>query len=143
MKVSNILTSKGAAVITIQPGKSVRDAVAILAEHQIGVVLVVDSENNIHGILSERDIVRKANVDEQVLSLSVSDVMTKNVITAMPQDDLFSVSRTMTERRIRHLPIVHGGELVGMISIGDIMLAQRNAFLGEVDTLETQLMAEE
>jgi predicted transcriptional regulator len=73
----------------------------------------------------------------------VIDIMTKKVIVAMPQDDVISVAHTMTEKRFRHLPILDGDKLIGIISIGDILKAQRDQYLGEIDTLETQIMAEE
>jgi CBS domain-containing protein len=68
--------------------------------------------------------------------------MTKNVITGLPQDDIKSVANTMTERRIRHIPIVEQGKLVGIISIGDVVKAQRDQYKGEIDTLQTQILAD-
>ncbi len=80
-------------------------------------------------------------MNEAIFSQPVSAVMTRDIITAVPQDDLMSVANTMTEMRIRHLPVVDQGRLVGIVSIGDVVKAQRDHYHGEVDTLQTQLLA--
>lgn len=144
MKVSSILSTKPGGIITAHPQQTIQEALGILAAHNIGALLVVDTNNNLVGILSERDIVRKAATDANVFTLSIATVMTTNVVTALPQDDLMSVAHTMTERRFRHIPILdRDGELIGLISIGDVLKAQRDTYRGEIDTLETQLMADE
>ena len=94
------------------------------------------------GILSERDVVRSAVRDEAVFAKTVSALMTKDVILGVPQDDLESVGYTMTTRRIRHLPIVEHGRLIGIISIGDVVKAQRDLYRGEVETLQIELTEE-
>jgi CBS domain-containing protein len=142
MKISRLLATKGKNVLTIRPEQTVRAAVALLAEKNIGALVVAREDGQVVGILSERDIIRQLAGDEQGLSLPVEAVMTRNVITGMPQDDVMSVVHTMTERRFRHLPIMDGGKLVGIISIGDVMKAQRDQYRGEIDTLETQILAE-
>jgi CBS domain-containing protein len=142
MKISRILSTKSREIITIQPDQSIRQAVALLAKHNIGVLVVVDEAGKLVGILSERDIVRRAAQDENLFIQPVSEVMTRRVVTGVPQDDIAQVMHTMTERRFRHLPILRDGELIGIISIGDIVKVQRDEYLGEIDTLETQLMAE-
>ncbi len=142
MKVSRILATKPSKMITIGASQEIRSAVNMLAEHKIGALLVVDEAGKLIGILSERDIVRRAAESEDVFSYSVGDVMTRNVRVGLPQDDMMSVAHTMTEGRFRHLPIVNDNyDLVGMISIGDVMKAQRDAYRGEIDTLEMQIMA--
>ncbi len=142
MKVSRILATKPSKIITIGVGQKIRTAVDMLTEHRIGALLVVNDAGKLIGILSERDIVRRAAKDEEVFSLVVGDVMTRNVRVGLPQDDMMSVAHTMTEGRFRHLPIVDENyDLVGMISIGDVMKAQRDAYRGEIDTLEMQIMA--
>jgi CBS domain-containing protein len=92
------------------------------------------------GILSERDIVRAAAKDEQVFPRLVSQLMTRDLVLGGPGDDLIAVGQTMVQRRIRHLPVVDGGRLVGMVSIGDVVKAQRDQYQGEVDTLQTIVM---
>ena len=143
MKVNSILSTKGREVVTIHPEQAIRDAVELLSSHNIGALVIVDSEDKLVGILSERDVIRRAAVDENVFSLPVAEVMTRKVITGVPQDDLFSVAHTMTERRFRHLPIIDNDRLVGIISIGDVLKAQRDQYRGEIDTLETQILAGE
>lgn len=143
MKLMRILATKTGDVITIHPERQIREAVQLLAEYNIGALVVVDEKDKPVGILSERDIVRRAVENEDVFSERVQDIMTKRVIIGMPQDDLYSVINTMTEKRFRHLPIMDEGRLIGIISIGDVLKAQRDAYQGEIDTLETQIMADE
>ena len=143
MKVRLILAKKGITVITITPDKQIRQAIAILADKNIGALVVVNEDQQPVGILSERDIIRQSAIDENVFSLTVADLMTKQVITGMPNDDAFSIAHTMTEKRFRHMPILEEGKLVGIVSLGDIMKAERNRYRGEIDTLETQIMADD
>lgn len=144
MKVKRILATKSGSVITIRPDQPIRDAVALLAEHNIGALVVVAAgDESPVGIISERDIIRRAAENEGVFSENIETIMTREVITGMPQDDLYSVMHTMTERRFRHLPVVDEGKLVGIVSIGDVLKAQRDGYRGEIDTLETQILADE
>lgn len=144
MTIASLLARKGVKVVTVEPEQQIRRALALLAEHNIGALVVVDVGGRPIGILSERDIVRAAVRDERgVFDKPVSALMTRNVIVGVPQDDLTSVGATMTERRIRHLPVVEQGRLVGIISIGDVVKAQRDQYQGEVDTLQLQLIAEQ
>jgi CBS domain-containing protein len=142
MKVSTILSTKRPGVITVQADSAVRDATSLLAEHNIGALIVVNAAGAPVGILSERDIIRMLSQREDTLSMPVAELMTTDMITGDPADDLMSVAHTMTERRFRHLPIVEQGKLVGMISIGDILKTQRDQYRGERNTLETQILAE-
>ena len=142
MNIKSILAKKGMNVVTIRPEQVIREAISRLAEYNIGALVVMDETNLPVGILSERDITRALANDEQIFSKLVSDLMTKNVITALPQDDLISVANTMTEKRVRHLPVVEKGKLVGIVSIGDVLKAQRDQYKGEVDTLQTQILGE-
>jgi CBS domain-containing protein len=141
MKVRTILATKGTKVITIRPMQTLREAARLLAEHNIGALVVVNEEGLPVGILSERDIVRAAA--KEAFSQPVDQVMTKEVIIGLPQDDLMSVAHTMTEKRFRHLPIMDQGQLVGIVSIRDVVKCQRDLFRGEIDTLQTQIIADE
>lgn len=143
MNIATILAKKGGQVYTIRPEQTIRQALAVLAEKNVGALVVVDGAGRVIGILSERDIVRQLVRDENALALGVETIMTKKVISGLPQDDLVAVSRTMTDSRIRHLPILESGRIVGIVSIGDIVKAQRDHYQGEVETLETQLIGEE
>lgn len=142
MKVRRILAAKSGEVITIRPEQTIREAAALLAEHNIGALVVLAaSEQKPIGIVSERDIIRRIAADETCFSDTVETIMTRQVITGVPQDDLYSIAHTMTERRFRHLPIMDEGRLIGIISIGDVMKAQRDAYRGEIDTRELELQA--
>ena len=143
LTVSTILARKGVKVITVRPDQTLREALAMLAEHSIGAVLVVDGAGALVGILSERDIVREAVRNEKFFDLTVSAIMTRHVITGQPQDDLNAVAATMTSKRFRHLPVLDAGKIVGVISLGDVVKAQRDDYLGAVDTLQTQLLGEQ
>jgi CBS domain-containing protein len=143
MKINSILSTKGSEVISIRPDQSISEVVTLLGKHNIGALVVADDAGSLLGIISERDIIRTAAVDRNVFTLTVSEVMTKRVVVGLPEDDVISVAHTMTEKRFRHLPIVEGDRLVGMISIGDILKAQRDQYMGEIDTLETQILADE
>ena len=139
MKVESILATKSSNVITVGPDQSLREAVDLLAEHNIGALIVVDEPGRPIGIISERDIIREAARTEMVFDQTVSRVMTKDLITASPEDDIETVLQTMTAKRFRHLPIIDRGQLIGVISIGDVVKAQLEKYQGEVDTLQTQI----
>jgi CBS domain-containing protein len=140
MNIGSVLARKGGAVVTIRAEHTIRQALALLAERKIGALVVVTEGGTPVGILSERDIAREAARNEALFSLPVSSIMTRDVIIGQIQDDLKSVAHTMTERRIRHLPVVDRGKLVGIVSIGDVVKAQRDQYEGEVETLQTQLL---
>jgi len=139
MNIAHVLARKGVRVITIRPEQSIRQALALLAEHNIGALVAVDESARPVGILSERDVVRYAARDEHVFGRAVSELMTRDVVVGVPEDDLKAVGRTMTERHIRHLPVVEKGTLLGIVSIGDVVNAQRDEYEGELDTLQTQI----
>jgi CBS domain-containing protein len=140
MNIASILATKGDKVVTVRGEQSIREALGILAQHNIGALVVVDTGMRPIGILSERDIVRAAAKDEKVFPLLVNELMTRDLVLGGPGDDLDAVGQTMVRRRIRHLPVVDGGKLVGMVSIGDVVKAQRDQYQGEVDTLQTIVM---
>jgi CBS domain-containing protein len=140
MSIARILATKGGQVFTVRQEQSIRQALALLAEHNVGALVVVDPSGQPIGILSERDIVRHLARNEHLFSEAVGTVMTQDVVVGTPQDDLTSVAHTMTEKRIRHLPVMHRGELAGIVSLGDIVKAQRDQYEGEVDTLQIQLI---
>ena len=142
MIIATILARKGGKVVTIRPEQTLRQALAMLAQHSIGAVLVADGRGMLVGILSERDIVREAVRNEKFFDLAVSAIMTSNVISGQPQDDVSAIAVTMTNKRFRHLPILDGGKIVGVISLGDIVKAQRDEYLGAIDTLESQIISE-
>ena len=139
MKIENILATKGAKVLTVHSSQTVKEVVTLLARHRIGALVVVDDTGRLAGIISERDVIREAAQHDDVLARPVSAAMTQSVVTGSPHDDVRSVLRTMTERRFRHLPILDRGELIGVISIGDMVKAQLDEDEGEIETLQTQI----
>jgi CBS domain-containing protein len=140
MKLETILTTKGPQVLTIRGGQTLREAVAALAEHNVGALIVLEEAGQPCGIISERDVVRALARGGDVLAQPVSAVMTKAVIAGTPQDDVEAVLKTMTAKRFRHLPVLEHGQLVGLISIGDLVKAQVDQYRGEIETLETQII---
>jgi CBS domain-containing protein len=143
MNIASLLASKGGKVVTVGPQESIRFALGLLAEHNIGALVVIEGQGGPVGIVSERDIVRALARTEAILIQPIASIMTREVIIGTPQDDLIAVGNTMTERRIRHLPVVEGGRLVGIVSIGDVVKAQRDQYQGEVDTLQFQILHED
>jgi CBS domain-containing protein len=139
MQISTILATKGRTVVTITPDQTVREAVALLVDKRIGAVVVIDETGRPVGIVSERDVIRELAQNDRVLSELVSRVMTSDVIIARPGDDTKAVSKTMTVRRFRHLPVMDQRELVGIISIGDVVKAQLDEYEGEIETLQTRV----
>ena len=125
MKIESILAMKGLKVITVRPDQSLKDAVDLLVEHDIGALIVVDELGQPVGIISERDIIREAARSETVLARTVAQVMTKDLIVAAPQDDLGAVLQTMIARRFRHMPIVDQERLIGSSPLG--MCSQCNS----------------
>ncbi len=121
MQVENILQSKGRTVTTVTSGSTIAQAVDLLNGKKIGAVVVVDG-GKVVGILSERDVVRHLGRDWTALaSRPVSDVMTRAVVSVSRFASVADVMERMTEKRIRHMPIVENGELVGIVSIGDVV----------------------
>lgn len=121
MKIRDILRTKGHGVVQITPEQPVSEAVRMLSEHRIGA-LVVTREGDIWGVITERDIMDLlAREPDALPDTSVSDIMTTDVIVAVPTDGVDYVMNIMTNNRIRHLPIVGGGGLVGIVSIGDVV----------------------
>ena len=122
MSVSIILAQKGNEVVTVSSQSTLADAVDILAMRKIGAVVVVDKGQTVCGILSERDIVRQiAETGAEALSGSVSHCMTSNVVSCDTSETIDGVMEKMTAGRFRHLPVIEDGNLVGLISIGDVV----------------------
>jgi len=122
MFVENILKQKGHAVLTTVPDRPAADIAREMMEKNIGILLVTDDAGAISGIISERDLVRgAAQNDGDISGLKVSDLMTPNVITCTPADSLQKITSVMTSKRVRHLPVLDGKTLRGLISIGDVL----------------------
>ncbi|MER7500275.1 CBS domain-containing protein [Nonomuraea pusilla] len=122
MLIGTILRAKGSEVATVAPGSTVRELLAVLAEHNIGAVVVSSDGLTIDGIVSERDVVRRLNDrGAEVLDGPVSAIMTTEVRTVGPRDNVEELRRTMTNHRVRHMPVVENGVLTGIVSIGDVV----------------------
>jgi CBS domain-containing protein len=135
MRISDVLRVKGTQVITVTPDTTVRHLLAILAEHRIGAVVVSHDGTAIDGIASERDIVRAlAQRGAAVMSDPVTAIYTAEVHTVTPRTPIEDVMRMMTERRVRHAPVVVDDSLRGIVSIGDVVKIR-------IDELETERTA--
>ncbi|MCK2218087.1 CBS domain-containing protein [Actinomadura sp. ATCC 31491] len=122
MLIGTILRAKGSQVTTVPPSASVRELLARLAEHNIGAVVVSTDGVAIEGIVSERDVVRRLNDrGAGVLDEPVSAIMTTDVRTAGPGENVDELRRIMTNERFRHMPVVENGRLAGIVSIGDVV----------------------
>lgn len=125
MKIHDILQRKGRDVVTAGPGQSVLEAMRTLVEHNIGSVVVTEADE-IVGILTERDVLRLGSRDPSLLaSTHVRAAMTTDLVIGVADDDIHYVMNVMTENRIRHLPVVEEGALIGIVSIGDLVNACR------------------
>lgn len=122
MNVDRILSLKGRSVVTIEAGQSLSDAARLLSERRIGAAVVVDGRQPVAGILSERDIVKAISAHgAQALEQPVSRFMTAEVITCNSRSSINDLMELMTQQKFRHVPVVDGGQLVGIISIGDVV----------------------
>jgi len=122
MRISDILRDKGDRVVTVTPDLTVQGLLTTLAEHGIGAVVVTADGSAVDGIVSERDIVRSlAERGPAVLGEPVSAIQTSRVHTVGPDADIAEIEHLMTERRFRHVPVVAGGRLAGIVSIGDVV----------------------
>lgn len=139
MRIQELLKGKGSDVVTVTSDTTIGELVQTLADHQIGAVVVRDGDG-IAGIISERDVVRAlpGGVDG-LLDRPVSSLMTADVITCSPDDEVRSLAVSMTEHRFRHLPVVRGDELVGIVSIGDIVKNRLEELQSERDQLESYI----
>ena len=140
--VKNILERKGRDVISIKPNLTLEETAKVLRENKIGVVVISDASDKMCGVLSERDIINAiGKKGKAVLSKTASDYMTQGVYTCALTDSIKEVMNTMTERRIRHLPVVEEGNLVGMISIGDVVKERMAETQAEADALKKYITA--
>ncbi|MDA8291118.1 MAG: CBS domain-containing protein [Actinomycetota bacterium] len=137
MRVSDLLDAKGSVVHTVPSTATVAEAVATLCERRIGALVVSEDGERIEGIVSERDVVRRLNDLHGALpNERVTMIMSAEVRTCAPGDDLESVMATMTAHRVRHVPVVRDGRLAGIVSIGDVVKAR----MEELETDRNQLV---
>ncbi|HVU72177.1 MAG TPA: CBS domain-containing protein [Mycobacteriales bacterium] len=137
MRISDVLRTKGSGAHTISPDAYVTDLIAELAEHHVGALVVSGDGSTVAGIVSERDIVRRLHsAGAEVLQWRVAEIMTVDVHSAAPETLVEDLAREMTERRIRHVPVVVDGALVGIVSIGDVVKNRIDELQTERDQLE-------
>jgi CBS domain-containing protein len=141
MKARNILAGKSNAIIcSIAPERTISDAIALLCENRIGALMVEDGSGQPLGIITERDILWAASKDIKGFGgRLVSDVMTRELICGLLDDDAHYVMQVMTQNKIRHLPIVENDKVVGMISIGDVIKSQLESIRVENHMLKDYL----
>ncbi|WP_227982200.1 CBS domain-containing protein [Nocardia spumae] len=140
MRISEVLRNKGAEVVTIEPEATVSRLLEVLAEHNVGAVVVCGAGGTLDGIVSERDVVRCLHrTGARLLGEPVSGIMTAIVHTCSPEDRVESLRATMTEHRIRHLPVVDRGRMVGIVSIGDVVKSAISELQDEREHLEQYL----
>ncbi|MGZ6954944.1 MAG: CBS domain-containing protein [Acidimicrobiia bacterium] len=142
MKVTAILDRKGRDVHTIGPDATVADVSAELRTREVGALVVSTDGHVVAGIVSERDVVRRlADVGAAALTESVTEVMTADVVTCAPADTTEQLMEVVTTRRIRHLPVVDDGRLVGLVSIGDVVAARVRELEDEASQLRDYITA--
>lgn len=137
MRIANVLRAKGPVVATVTPDTSVAGALAVLAERSVGAVVVVHNARVV-GMVWERDAVRHLHQrGTSLVEAPVSEIMNVEVVSCVPTDEVDSILRTMTIRRIRHLPVIVDNELRGIVSMGDLVKAR----IGELETERSHLQS--
>jgi CBS domain-containing protein len=140
MRVSEVLRRKGASVVTIAPDRTVREMLALLAEHGIGAVVVTADGAQLDGVVSERDIVRALDAEgDGVLDGPVSAIMTAEIRTCGRDTAVEELMVVMTEQRIRHVPVIDDGRLAGIVSIGDVVKQRISEISDERDQLSAYI----
>lgn len=140
MIIQQILNQKGRSVTTVRADTALQSVATLLDEQKIGAVVAIGEGDRVVGVLSERDIIRQlARIGAGALDMDVASAMTREVITANPQDSLDTCLSIMTDRRIRHLPVLEDGRLAGLISIGDLVKWKIAETQAEAESLKSYL----
>ena len=138
MRINEVLAAKPShEVITIRPDATVRELLGQLAQHNVGALIVSADGLSVDGIVSERDVVRRLHEDERLLAAPVSSIMTPEVHTCEGHHSVTDLMQIMTERRIRHVPVLKNGQLTGIISIGDVVKSRMSELEFERDQLDS------
>lgn len=141
MTVRTILKGKGAAVVTAVPGETLHRIAQLIAEYRIGAVLILDKEGHPVGIVSERDIVNAmAAFGAAALALTAAEAMTRGLMTCKPTDTADEILAVMTNSRVRHLPVIEEGQMIGIVSIGDVVKRKLDDAAAEVGLLREYVM---
>ncbi len=140
MRIADVLSSKGDyTVVTIRPDQDVLGLLKLLASRSIGAVVVSEDGERISGIVSERDVVRHLAHVPELLSAPVRDIMTVTVHTVAPESSVVDLANEMTDLRIRHVPVVRDGKIVGLVSIGDVVKFRMRMLQDEAIQLQDYL----
>ena len=138
MRIRDVVAAKSEQqVITVSPDATVRDLLRLLSEHNVGALVVSGDGTSVDGIVSERDVVRRLHDDNDLLTASVESIMTGDVHTCTPDDQLDDLMSLMSQRRIRHVPVCEEDRLVGIVSIGDVVKHKIDALQFERDQLDS------
>jgi CBS domain-containing protein len=138
MRINDVLAGKGShEVVTVRPDASVRELLGVLAEHNIGALVVSVDGSGVDGIVSERDVVRHLHQDEALLDSPVSAIMSPDVRTCKGHDTVDEVMALMTDLRVRHVPVLGDGGLEGIVSIGDVVKSRMSELTFERDQLDS------
>ncbi len=142
MKVAEVLKAKNSAILSVRPTDTIAQLAHRLRLERVGAMIVSENGSTIDGIISERDIAHGlAEHGTAVTELNVSDLMTRSVITCKPEDNISQIARIMTDRRIRHLPVKDGANLVGIISVGDVVKHRLDELQLEANVLRDYAVA--
>jgi CBS domain-containing protein len=140
MTAARILDEKGATVFTIRPTQSLQDAAAALTQYKVGAVIVTGADQAPVGVFSERDLARSiAQSGASALMEPVSSVMSTGLITASPSDDIDTLLSLMTDKRVRHIIIMQGGDMLGVVSIGDVVKRKIAQTEAEAESLKAYI----
>lgn len=140
MKISDVVRNKGTAVASVPPTATVSALLDRLAEHGVGAMVVQSEDGSLAGIVSERDVVRRLQRDgPDLLGWTVDRIMTSELVTCRPGDGVEDVMRLMTDRRVRHVPVLDGGSLVGIVSIGDVVKSRIDDLVSTTEHLQSYI----
>lgn len=136
MRITDVINNKGSFVVTARPDHDVAHLVALLTEHNIGAVVITDDADQVVGIAGEREVVRAlARFKDHTLSQPISAMMVSSVTTAAMDDDLSNIAATMTELRVRHMPVIVDGHVAAIVSVGDIVKSRIDQLQDDTDHL--------
>ena len=142
MRIRDVLRSKGDTVVTVRPEETVTALLGLLAEHRIGAMVVSSDGTTVQGIVSERDVVRHLQEHgPALLEHTVGDIMTAEVHTCSPDDAIDDLMRQMTDRRVRHIPVLVDDRLAGIVSIGDVVKYRIDELTSERDQLSAYIQS--
>jgi len=142
MRIGKLLDSKGHSVVTVRPDDTVWKVLAELHDHRVGALVVSEDGHRLDGIISERDIVRQLHLrGASVLDQTVAALMVPEVLTIGPDEEVESLMAVMTTNRVRHVPVVGDGDLLGIVSIGDVVKQRVDALEGDNRALHDNINA--